>query len=440
MLIKRLCRTLKYAIASVVLSFTASHAMAGMSVIPLPEATVGQNYSADLLAAAKTGGYPWLNFNSVYVVLKSGTLPSGLSLNSATGFLTGTPTAAGIYGNNGEWTFDFKEQPAPGDGMVLYYQLITNLPTGPSSADTQVSLQNTLAALRGVYALQNHAISSGLTYDCTAFDAKGVCVSAGGRYQRINDSDLNTNHGLLVGALSLSEQWRVGAWFDQGSSANTGTGVRLHNGSPLFGLFGVWSQRPVQEGWEARIAAGYGNNDLTATRGVVGTSEAGSGTTRMNTQGASVVVSYHVPLATNWRASPSAGVRYTKVKANGYAEEAAAGVTSPLTFEALSQQSTTALAGLRVSGSLVPRVRAFGSVGVEHDLQVRGGEYVAAGVSGLTAESLNANVRKTKPTASAGIAFDVAKAQQLSVGAMYRSEAFRSVSSWSAMTTYTVGF
>ena len=54
MLIKRLCRTLKYAIASVVLSFTASHAMAGMSVIPLPEATVGQNYSADLLAAAKS--------------------------------------------------------------------------------------------------------------------------------------------------------------------------------------------------------------------------------------------------------------------------------------------------------------------------------------------------------------------------------------------------
>lgn len=325
-------------------------------------------------------------------------------------------------------------------GSQAWFEMIVNAATGPSSADTQQSLHNTLTVLRGLYALQNLAISTGLTYDCTVFDAKGVCVSAGGRYQRISGADLNTNQGLLIGALRLNDQWRVGAWVEQGASANTGTGVRVHNGAPLFGVFGVWSQRPVMEGWQARIAAGYGNNDLTTTRGVVGTSEAGTGTTRMNMQGASAVISYHVPVAVSWTASPYAGVRYTKVKANGYAEELATGVTSPLTFDALSQQGTTALAGLRVSGNLAPRIRAFGSAGVEHDLQNRGGDYVATGVGGLAAENLSASTRKTRPTASAGLAFDVAKAQQISLNALYRAEAFRSMSSWSAHATYTVGF
>ena len=53
----------------------------------LPSAILGTAYSASLAAAGGTGGFSWR--------ITSGTLPAGLTLNTATGVISGTPTAAG---------------------------------------------------------------------------------------------------------------------------------------------------------------------------------------------------------------------------------------------------------------------------------------------------------------------------------------------------------
>ncbi len=53
----------------------------------LPAATAGQAYTATLTAADGTAPYTWS--------VTSGTLPAGLSLNAATGAITGTPTGPG---------------------------------------------------------------------------------------------------------------------------------------------------------------------------------------------------------------------------------------------------------------------------------------------------------------------------------------------------------
>jgi large repetitive protein len=53
----------------------------------LPAATVGTAFSATLAATSGTKPYTW----SVY----SGSLPAGLSINSTTGVISGTPTTAG---------------------------------------------------------------------------------------------------------------------------------------------------------------------------------------------------------------------------------------------------------------------------------------------------------------------------------------------------------
>lgn len=355
-----------------------------------------------------------------------GTYSSVLSGISA-GNLNNT---SGVYGGL-NWTL------VNSSGSV--WDLIFSL-AGPSSSDTQSSLQLSANVLKNIYALQASTITSGLSYDCNVFDKNGICVSTGGRYSRVNTGNTQETNGLLIGAYKVSPNIRVGAWLDQNLSSNTATGVSLNNGSPMFGVYGVWNEEPTGQGAELKVSAGYGDRDLTVTRQVVGTGEAGSGTARLNTQGVSAVASYNLPVNSLWTASPYLGVRYAKVGASGYTEQTSSAVTAPLTYNRLNQESTTALAGIKVSGRMSQECGVFASAGVEQDLNSKAGQYSASGVTGLTAIALNPNVKKTRGTVSAGTYYDVDKTQRVSLSAVYREEAFTSMNSLSSMLMYTAGF
>ena len=65
---------------------TVQAAPLSITTASLPNGTVGAAYSATLAATGGTGPYSWS--------IVSGSLPSGLTLNLATGVISGTPTAA----------------------------------------------------------------------------------------------------------------------------------------------------------------------------------------------------------------------------------------------------------------------------------------------------------------------------------------------------------
>lgn len=65
------------------------NALVQVTTISLPSGTQGAPYISSLAAIGGSGVYTW--------ALKSGTLPAGLSLNSSTGKISGTPTAASIF-------------------------------------------------------------------------------------------------------------------------------------------------------------------------------------------------------------------------------------------------------------------------------------------------------------------------------------------------------
>jgi Putative Ig domain len=69
-----------------ILSFTTTSAPPlALTTVTLPEGSVGAGYAATLAATGGIGPYTWS--------ITAGALPPGLSLNAATGAITGTPTA-----------------------------------------------------------------------------------------------------------------------------------------------------------------------------------------------------------------------------------------------------------------------------------------------------------------------------------------------------------
>ena len=341
------------------------------------------------------------------------------------------PTRSGSY-DGLSWTLGLA------NGSSTVWDLIF---TGGSTADTQKSLTNTALALKNTYTLQNSILANSFSYDCTLFDERNICISAGGRNTAVSTANgLNNTSTLLIAAYKFHPQIRIGAYADRNlSTNNAGSTVNVDNNTPLIGFFGAWNERFDGTGTEVKAVAAYGQKNTTITRYVVGTSEAGSGSSQLNSQGAQVTAKYGFSVRPDLIVAPYAGIRFTKNNMGGYTESTSSTVTAPLTYSALNTNATTTLAGVGASYRLTPQAAVFASAGVESDTNTSNATYAATGVSGLTPISFNANPVKTRRTAMFGAYYDVAKNQRLGINAIYRQEPYQGVSTTTVMATYTAG-
>jgi hypothetical protein len=313
--------------------------------------------------------------------------------------------------------------------------------TGASTADTQQSLVNTANVLQNTYTLQNSVLANSFSYDCTEFGLNNVCISAGGRNTAVSAANgVNNTSALLIAAYRPHPNYRVGAYADQNLSvSNLGGTVNLGNNTPLIGLFGAWNERINGTGAQIKISAAYGQKNATMTRSVVGTSEPGTGSSQLNSQGVQVTAKYAFGLTESVIVSPYMGIRYSQNNMGGYTEGASSAVTAPLTYSALNTNATTALVGLGASYKVTPVLTTFASAGVETDTNTANGTYSATGITGLTPINFNANPVKTRPTAALGAYYDVAKNQRLGITGIYRQEPYQAVSTTTVQATYMIG-
>jgi len=372
-------------------------------------------------------------------------LAGGLSLNATAGTYAAGKytllTANGVTGTFGTFASNLSSYTRLGyalgyDANDVYLYLTPNV------ADTQQSLVNNASALQNIFTLQNTVLANSFSYDCNVFGEHDVCVSAGGRNTAVSAANgLNNTSALLIASYRLDENnSRVGAYADQNLSMNqAGNTVNLGNNTPLIGLFAAWNENADGTGTEVKAGIAYGQKNATVTRQVVNTSEPGTGSSQLNSQGAQVTAKYGFALDEQVIVSPYIGMRYTQNNMGGYTEATSAAVTSPLTYAALNTNATTALAGVGASYRFIPQATAFASAGVETDTNTSNGTYSATGVSGLTPINFNANPVKTRPTAMLGAYYDVMKNQRLGITGIYRQEPYQRVSTTTVMATYTIG-
>ena len=313
--------------------------------------------------------------------------------------------------------------------------------TGASTADTQASLQNTATALKSTYALQNSVIANSLNYDCQVFDKNDVCVSAGGRNTNVQAGGVNNVSALLIAAYRAMPEVRIGAYLDQNLSVTSSSSpVTLGNGGPLFGVFGVWNQNPEGTETEVKVSASFGQKNTTTTRAIVGTSEAGVGSSSLNNSGVQAIAKYGFAVTKDAMVSPYIGLRYSQGNMGGYAEAVSGTVTTPLTYAALNTNATTFMLGVHGKYKVTPEAVVQASVGLESDTSLNNGSLTATGLTGLTAINFNPNPVKTRPVAMLGTYYDIEKAQRVALTGIYRQEPFQAIGSTTVLATYTVGF
>lgn len=147
----------------------------------VPGATVGVAYSQTFTGSGSTGAYSFS--------LSSGTLPTGLSLNTTSGALTGTPTAAGVFNFSIKAT-DASTAPGPYSGTKAYTivvappVIVVSPLTLPNTA-VAAAYSQTITASGGIgpytYAVTAGSLPSGLTLNGTDGIISGT-PKAGGTF------------------------------------------------------------------------------------------------------------------------------------------------------------------------------------------------------------------------------------------------------------------
>lgn len=365
--------------------------------------------------------------------MAASTVTKGTYSSVLTGLTTDNigATRSGTY-NGINWTLALQS------GSYSVWDLIF----ATSTADTQSSLATQARRLRSAF---NSTIASSNfanmnTYDCNLFDKNSMCISAGGRYTSVDNPSANHSAAVVVLGYKVSPNIRIGGFLDQSVNHNTPTGVHLSNSNPMMGAFAVWNQNADGLGYQVKIANAYQDKDVTTTRDVIGTSEAGTGKTNLNTQSYVGELSYAFNYQEQTIVRPYFALRYTRIKQDGYTEETTSSVTAPLTYAKLSDRSTTALMGVKVNHALTPKTNLTASLGVEQDLDHKVDQLSASGVSGLTSENFNSNIKRTRPVTSLGAYYAVAKNQRVSGELYYQQLPFQSTGSATAYVNYMIGF
>ena len=373
--------------------------------------------------------------NHLYQNVLTG-LVGTLSGSTITGAGFSIAGATGTYGvNNYIYTLLADDDHVSGTWDLLFGSL------GPSVADTQSSVHNSAQRMRSIF--NTAAISTNFanmnTYDCNLFDTKGMCISAGGRYTTVDNPSANSSSAVVVVGYKATPNIRIGGFLDQNFNTTTPTGIHISNKNPMMGAFAVWNQNEDHLGYQVKIANAYQDKDVTTTRDVIGTSEAGRGKTELNTQSYVGVLSYAFTFKDKTLVRPYLALRHTTIKQDAYTEDTTALVTAPLTYAALEDKTTAALLGIKLNHALTPKANLTASLGVEQDLNHKVDQYAASGVSGLTSENFNDNIKHTRPVASLGAYYALTKTQRISGDVYYQQLPFQSTGSTTAYFNYMIG-
>ena len=238
------------------------------------------------------------------------------------------------------------------------------------------------------------------------------------------------------------QNFRVGAFADQSVNISTPNGFTQSKTSPMWGFFAKWHKNRDETGLGVQASAVTSASTLTATRVQLTDTEAGSGSTQFNGQGYQLTTNYHLPVTSSSSLVPYLGLRYTRISAGAYTENTTSTVASPLSYNAMVQNTFSAIGGVGVRSHLAEKLTGTASVGIQQNLNYTMGNYAGtSSINGLESFSVQmpGNVN-AMATATVGMFYDVNKRERFGLNVLWQQQPFIATNTTTALATYTIGF
>ncbi|MCD8516125.1 MAG: autotransporter domain-containing protein [Burkholderiaceae bacterium] len=291
--------------------------------------------------------------------------------------------------------------------------------------------------LNTVMNLQSTLLVQGLSHDCTTFGKNNVCMAVGATQTGVDSpsaSELALNLRL---AYRFNEHFRLGAFIDQGLNNSMPSNYRLSNPTPLFGLFAGWAQHPNGLGLQLRGSVAYSDQSATITRSSLPYTEPGAGSTSFVSQGAQIEAAWGEAVGTNWVVQPFIGLRYDQVRRGAYSES---GVDFPVSYNAVTQSSTTGFLGARVAGQVTDHFMVRASAGMEQDFSSSMNNFSGT-INTLGAFSFQTpSLQQTRAFASVGFDYLLNKNHRINATLAYRQQTLNSGNGYWLRLSYEIGF
>ena len=326
-------------------------------------------------------------------------------------------------------------------GYDANYVYLTLLPVSVQS--TAQSVQLNTNGLATMYNNQAAAYQAAMFYDCQVYDQNNLCISVGGRYTYAGPSpSSDAQAGVVIVGYRPSPKFRLGAFADQTVNISTPSGFTQSKTSPMWGFFAKWHMNNDETGLGVQAAAVTSASKMTVTRQKLQDSEPGSGSTQFDGQGFQLTSNYHQAITNDTSMVPYLGLRYTRINAGAYTENLSVNVEYPLSYNAMSQSTFSAVGGLGIRSHLAEKLTGTASVGIQQNLK-----YSMANYQGTSTIPGYENFSVAMPgnvnsmaTASAGIYYDVKKNERFGFSLMWQQQPFINTNTTTALATYTIGF
>jgi hypothetical protein len=368
---------------------------------------------------------------------------STLAIGTYASVLSGVGTVGTISGLNGSitGTISGSTWALLNRGSDIWDLIISGLISGPDAVNTLLELGYTrddiLKALRNRAAVMNSA----LNHDCLTFDTNGVCIGFNARYSSMDSQ--NDGAGVMTAAMRLSPNTHLGVCIDYAGKPNTQGAVAYGDEMPMFGGFLGYAEKPDGTSLQGRLSAAYHTGDVTITRpDTLENTEAGSGKTSLTHWAIGAELGYGFAMSKQSNLTPYIGLRYGTAAMAGYTEGSSDAVQYPITYNGFSQNLTTAIAGLRLSGMLNDKMSYQLSGGIEYDLQSDANAFSWSSTIADIASSVpnTANANRLRGNASLALGYAIAPNQKLTTSVSVRGEAYSDEADTNVMAGYEIGF